>query len=148
MWKIDELKMRRETGTVCKGKFWYICDRRLCIGLDSTDFKWNENEAKMSLSQKFVSVEVEITVSYWTQIWMKRVKFFMARSLKDSYFLDVCYSSPTLFHLCGFCACLHVFINVLPDLSLLRSPWLLEGAVLANSILLAVGLVLSVKMDR
>lgn len=145
MWEIDELKMRRETGTVCKEKFWYICDRRLCIGLDSTDFKWNESEAKMSLSQKFVSVEVEITVSYWTHICMKRVKFFMARSLKDSYFLDVCYSSPTLFHLCGFCASLHVFINVLPDR---RSPSLLEGAVLANSILLAVGLVVSVKMDR
>lgn len=147
MWKIDELEMPRETGTVCKGKFWYISDRKLWIGLDSTDFKWHESEPKMRFSQKLISIKVEITVSYWTQICMKHVKFFMACSLKDSYFLDVCYGSPTLFHLCGFCASVYVFINVLPDLSLLRSHWLLKGAVLANSIMLAIVLAVSVKMD-
>lgn len=68
-------------------------------------------------------------------------------SLKDSYFLDVCYGSPTLFHLWGFCASVSVFINDLPDLSQLRSHWLLEGAVLANSIMMALILARSVKMD-
>lgn len=69
-------------------------------------------------------------------------------SLKDSYFLDVCYGSPTSFHLCGFCASVNVFINDLPDLSQLRSRWLLEGAVLANSIVMAIILARSVKKDH
>lgn len=90
----------------------------------------------MTSSKTFISVKVKITVSYLNpnlyEAW--QVLYGSFSSLKESYFLDVCYGSLTLFHLCGFCASANVFINDLPDLSKLRSHWLLEGAVLDNSI--------------
>lgn len=55
-------------------------------------------------------------------------------------FLDICSGSPTLIHLCGVYDSVNVFINYLPDLSQLRTHWLLESEVLANSITMAITL--------